>query len=62
MTTDLKSVPPKPRADNAAWQAIVLKYQKPSTPRALWQIIDTIVPFALAWYLMYPVPVRGRNH
>ena len=56
MTNDFLNpapAPPKPRADNAAWQAIVLKYQKPSTIRALWQIIDTIIPFALAWYLMY---------
>ena len=39
--------------DNAAWKAIVAKYQKPSTLRALWQIIDTIIPYAALWYLMY---------
>jgi acyl-lipid omega-6 desaturase (Delta-12 desaturase) len=39
--------------DNAAWKAIVAKYQKPSTLRALWQIIDTIIPYAVLWYLMY---------
>jgi omega-6 fatty acid desaturase (delta-12 desaturase) len=49
----MNSIPPKPHADNDAWKAIVLKYQKPSTPRALWQIIDTLVPYALCWYLMY---------
>ena len=53
MTEDINSNPPKPRADNDAWKAIVLKFQKPSTPRALWQIIDTLVPYALCWYLMY---------
>jgi len=31
----------------------VLKYQKPSTARALWQIIDTIIPSAFLWYLIY---------
>jgi omega-6 fatty acid desaturase (delta-12 desaturase) len=40
-------------ADNVAWKEIVLKYQKPSTWRALWQIVNTIVPYALCWYLMY---------
>jgi len=40
-------------ADNAAWKAIVARYQKPSTLRALWQIVDTLVPYAGLWYLMY---------
>src|SRR5665213_2241084 len=53
MTNDLNSIPAKPRADNAAWKEIVAKYQKSSTWRALWQIIDTIIPYALCWYLMY---------
>ena len=29
------------------------KYQKPSTWRAVWQIVNTLVPYALPWYLMY---------
>lgn len=49
MTDDLLSR----RAQITTWKAIVARYQKPSTWRALWQIIDTIVPFALLWYLMY---------
>jgi omega-6 fatty acid desaturase (delta-12 desaturase) len=39
--------------DHSGWREIVAKYQKPSTLRALWQIIDTLVPFAALWYLMY---------
>lgn len=31
----------------------MLQYQKPSTPRALWQITNTLGPLALLWYLMY---------
>ncbi len=42
-----------PIANNAAWKEIVLKYQKPSRWRASWQIINTIVPYGLLWYLMY---------
>jgi acyl-lipid omega-6 desaturase (Delta-12 desaturase) len=40
-------------ADVAAWKQIVLQYQKPSTSRALWQVINTLGPYALLWYLMY---------
>ena len=39
--------------DKAAWKDIVAKYQQPSTGRALWQIINTLVPYASLWYLMY---------
>lgn len=35
------------------WKEIVAKYQLPSTPRALWQIANTFIPYVLLWYLMY---------
>jgi omega-6 fatty acid desaturase (delta-12 desaturase) len=41
------------KSDVAAWKAIVAKYQQPSLIRALWQIVNTLVPYALLWYLMY---------
>src|SRR6266850_8190228 len=41
------------QADVLAWKAIVAKYQEPSLWRALWQIIDTVIPYGFAWYLMY---------
>ena len=37
----------------AVWRAIVAKYQHPSTWRAAWQIVNTFVPYAALWYLMY---------
>lgn len=37
----------------ADWKQIVLQCQKPSTGRAIWQITNTLVPYALLWYLMY---------
>jgi omega-6 fatty acid desaturase (delta-12 desaturase) len=52
MTSDSNPIPAKPPADNAAWKEIVLKYQKPSLGRALWQILNTIIPYGLIWYLM----------
>ena len=53
MTNDLNAVPAKLPAGNATWKAIVLKYQDPSVWRALWQIINTVVPYGVLWYLMY---------
>jgi omega-6 fatty acid desaturase (delta-12 desaturase) len=40
-------------ADAASWKEIVLQCQKPSRWRALWQIANTLAPYALLWYLMY---------
>jgi len=37
----------------ADWKRIVARYQKPSAPRALWQITNTLIPYACLWYLMY---------
>jgi acyl-lipid omega-6 desaturase (Delta-12 desaturase) len=53
MTDDSLSRDQKRRDQIIAWKAIVALYQKPSTWRALWQIIDSIFPYVLLWYLMY---------
>jgi omega-6 fatty acid desaturase (delta-12 desaturase) len=53
MINEAKPNSAKPHADNAAWKAIVLKYQKPSLVRALWQIINTVIPYGALWYLMH---------
>jgi omega-6 fatty acid desaturase (delta-12 desaturase) len=37
----------------AAWKEVVAEYQKPSTARAAWQIVNTLGPLAFIWYLMY---------
>jgi fatty acid desaturase len=41
------------RASTAEWRRLVEKCQQPSAPRALWQLVNTLVPYALLWYLMY---------
>jgi len=41
------------QGDKNRWRGVVAKYQHPSTVRALWQITNTIVPYALLWYGMY---------
>jgi acyl-lipid omega-6 desaturase (Delta-12 desaturase) len=35
------------------WKEIVARYQKASMPRGVWQIINTLVPYAAIWALMY---------
>jgi omega-6 fatty acid desaturase (delta-12 desaturase) len=40
-------------ANPANWKQIVARYQKPSTARAAWQIINTVVPYAGLWWLMH---------
>jgi acyl-lipid omega-6 desaturase (Delta-12 desaturase) len=47
-TNELKRPP-----DTAAWKQIVAKYQEPSTSRAVWQMVNTLGPYALIWYLIY---------
>ncbi len=39
--------------DPSAWKAIVLKYQEPSLGRAVWQLVNTLGPYAILWYLMH---------
>lgn len=37
----------------AEWKAIVAEFQQASTGRAVWQLVNTLGPYALVWYLMY---------
>lgn len=51
--TPMPAGPLVTKRDTSAWKAIVLKYQQPSLWRAVWQLVDTLGPYALLWYLMY---------
>jgi omega-6 fatty acid desaturase (delta-12 desaturase) len=44
---------PKKLPTITEWKAIVADYTQASTPRAVWQLVNTLVPFAVGWYLMY---------
>lgn len=35
------------------WKAIVARFQRSSRGRASWQLLNSIVPYALLWYVMY---------
>jgi acyl-lipid omega-6 desaturase (Delta-12 desaturase) len=38
---------------STAWKEIVARFQEPSLPRAIWQLVNTLGPYAILWYLMY---------
>lgn len=39
-------------SNNSVWREIVLRFQRPSNGRASWQLINTLVPYLLCWYVM----------
>src|SRR5580765_7432758 len=45
--------PLQEETENTLWKHLIAKYQQPSTPRAVWQMLNTLVPYAGLWYLMY---------
>lgn len=36
-----------------AWKQLIAEYQRPSLGRSLWQLTNTLVPYAALWWLMY---------
>jgi omega-6 fatty acid desaturase (delta-12 desaturase) len=41
------------KASYSGWKEIVAKYQKPAAWRGIWQLTNTLVPYAALWFLMY---------
>ncbi len=41
------------RSSGSNWKEIVAKYQVPAPWRGAWQVVNTLVPYALTWVLMY---------
>ena len=35
------------------WQGVVSKYAYPETWRSVWQVINSVIPFLVMWYIMY---------
>ena len=53
MTTEVISAAGIKPAEKAAWRKVIEKYREPSTARATWQVINTIVPYLTLWVAMY---------
>jgi omega-6 fatty acid desaturase (delta-12 desaturase) len=47
----MKSHPTASKA-KSSWQQAVAHYQQPDLVRSLWQVANTLVPYAILWYLM----------
>jgi omega-6 fatty acid desaturase (delta-12 desaturase) len=41
------------QSQTIAWKQVVARYQKPSRWRSIFQIVNSIVPYAVLWILMY---------
>lgn len=39
-------------ADSRAWKQAIAPYQQPDLRRSVWQLVNTLVPYALVWVLM----------
>jgi omega-6 fatty acid desaturase (delta-12 desaturase) len=53
MKDNQESLPGEPGTGPAAWKQIVARFQKPSAARAIWQLVNTLGPYAFVWWLMY---------
>lgn len=55
MPKDVASDPShdSPRTPLKGWRALVADYQKSSSLKAWWQLVNTLGPYALVWYLIY---------
>jgi len=42
-----------PLAGRHSWKEVVARYQRPVPWRAIWQVLNTLVPYLTLWFLMY---------
>lgn len=40
-------------SQNKSYQKIIAKYQKPQRWRSVWQLVNTLIPYAILWYCMF---------
>jgi omega-6 fatty acid desaturase (delta-12 desaturase) len=53
MNTDPGTTPSERPSPPPSWKELVAPYQTPSPGRSLWQVANTLVPYAILWYLMH---------
>jgi len=53
MRVDPTPFKPEPEPHRPAWKEAVAKYQKSALRPSLWQLANTLVPYAALWCLMY---------
>ncbi len=53
MVIDVKPASTPDGTAAAKWKQVVAKYQQPALRRGLWQLLNTLLPYAALWCLMY---------
>ncbi len=38
--------------NDRSWEKIIMKYNRPDLRKSIWQIVNTLVPYVILWYLM----------
>ena len=41
------------RSTNKEWKKLIAEYQQPHVGKAVWQIVNTLVPIAAIWVALY---------
>jgi omega-6 fatty acid desaturase (delta-12 desaturase) len=49
----VEATPAHSRNDIAAWKAVLARFQRPNTWRALWQVLNTVVVYLALWWGLY---------
>src|SRR5512137_2762145 len=52
MTIDLRSTKTEQKGLIPGWKETLIKYQRPALRQALWQLLNTMLPYGALWYLM----------
>lgn len=52
---------PTPPVGERPWKEVVRCFQQPADWRAIWQILNTLVPYAALWYCKYR-PLEKCHH
>jgi len=45
--------PQSPSGNSRDWVKVVRKYNKPDVRKSIWQIVNSLIPYMILWYLMY---------
>ncbi|HEX2394036.1 MAG TPA: fatty acid desaturase, partial [Bacteroidales bacterium] len=43
----------KATKDDRSWEKIIKRYNQPKLSKSIWQIVNSFIPYAVLWYLMY---------
>ncbi len=44
---------PNPSPGGQAWRQAIAPYQRADLRRSVWQLVNTLVPYVVLWYLMF---------